>query len=111
MRKAIELKKPRWFIAHRDISVARQLLKQYMFNQGGTINPDFQYRKNAVLDDIRVIQLYNDTILNNLPPQERVGHWVDEYFKLIDILTCIETQFKDKVRIKEIVEQMRVQAP
>jgi len=35
MKLAIALKKPRWFIAHRDVRVARVLLKQYMYRPGG----------------------------------------------------------------------------
>ncbi len=106
MLKAIELKKPRWFIAHRDVSIARQLLKQYMFDEH--LNPiaAFTYRETRVMDDIRVIQLYNNTILNTVPAVERVGHWVDEYFRLGDILRCIETQFSDVDRVREIVKQM-----
>lgn len=111
MLKAIELKKPRWFIAHRDISIARQLLKPFMWNADGTVNTAFQYQKNKVMDDIRVIHLYNDTILHDFPPQDRVGHWIDEYFKLSDILKCIETQFADRTRVRDIVEQMKGQAP
>ncbi len=106
MLKAIELKKPRWFIAHRDVNVARLLLKQYMFDEHHNPVATFTYRETKVLDDIRVIQLYNDTILNSVPPAERVGHWVDEYFRLGDILECIETQFLDVNRVREIVNQM-----
>lgn len=106
MLTAIQLKKPRWFIAHRDITIARQLLRQYMFDEKGQPNPDFVYRRNSVMDDVRVIKLYNDTILNDVPPKERIGHWVDEYFRLGDILKCIETQFADINRIRKIVEQM-----
>lgn len=106
MLKAITLKKPRWFIAHRDITIARQLLKQYMLDEHNQPNPGFTYRRTNVMDDIRVVQLYNDTILNNVPPDERIGHWVDEYFRLVDILKCIETQFADVERVREIVEQM-----
>jgi hypothetical protein len=106
MRKAIELKKPRWFIAHRDIPIARQLLRQYMFDIDGNPNPDFTYRRTNVMDDIRLIKLYNETILNDVPPEERIGHWVDEYFRLSDILKCIETQFSNIPRVREIVEKM-----
>jgi hypothetical protein len=107
MRKSIELEKPRWFIAHRDIAIARQLLKQYMFDEQNRPNPGFTYRRTNVMDDLRVIQLYNDTILNDVPPNQRIGHWVDEYYRLGDILKCIETQFADVERIREIVEQMK----
>lgn len=107
MRKAIELKKPRWFVAHRDITIARQLLRQYMFFKNGKPRSSFKYKRTNIIDDIRVIDLYNDTILNEVPPKERRGHWVDEYFRLDDILQCIETQFKDVNRIREIVEEMK----
>lgn len=111
LRRAIELRKPRWFIAHRDVSIARQLLKQFMFDQHGNPNPAFTFRRTTVLDDVRVIQLYNDTILNDVPPADRIGHWVDEYFRLGDILGCLKTQFQDIVRVREIVEQMKNQEP
>jgi len=107
MRKAIELKKPRWFVAHRDITVARQLLRQYMFTKKKIPKKGFKYTPTSIMDDIRVVDLYNDAILNDVPPADRKGHWVDEYFRLDDILQCIETQFKDTRRIRKIVEQMK----
>jgi len=106
MKLAIELKKPRWFIAHRDIRVARVILKQYMYNGDGTRNTAFQYQPTSLLDDIRVIDMYNDTIQNNIPPEERVGHWTEEYFELNDIKKVIQTQFSDKDRILGIIEKM-----
>ena len=63
MREAIELKKPRWFTAHRDIPIARELLRQYMFDSNGNPNPAFTYRRTNVMDDIRLIEFYNETIL------------------------------------------------
>lgn len=106
MRKAIELRKPRWFVAHRDIKIARELLKQYMFTKNKLARKGFKYKRTNVMDDIRVVQLYNDTILDEVPPSERVGHWVDEYLRVGDILKCIETQFGDTGRVRKIVEQM-----
>jgi len=107
MKKAIELKKPRWFVAHRDIRVARVLLKQYRYLPDGSLNPDFTYRPNKLMDDIRVIDMYNDTILNDIPPEERVGHWADEYFNIKDIEKVIETQFGKMDRIFDIIEKMK----
>lgn len=106
IRRAIELRKPRWFIAHRDITVARQLLKQYMFDQDGNLNPDFAYRRTDIMDDIRVIDLYNEAIMNKVPPEDRVEHWVDEFYRVGDILRCLETQFSNPDRVREIVNQM-----
>jgi hypothetical protein len=59
------------------------------------------------MDDIRVIDMYNDTILNDIPPEERVGHWADEYFNIKDIEKVIETQFGKMDRIFDIIEKMK----
>lgn len=109
IRHAIELRKPRWFIAHRDITVARQLLKQYMVNTDGTPNTSFAYIRTEILDDVRVIDLYNEAIMNNIPATERVGHWVDEFYKIGDVLKCLETQFSNLDRLRGIVNQMNLQ--
>lgn len=106
--KAITLKKPCWFIAHRDIFVARQLLKQYMYlDDGKTSNPDFQYRRTAIMEDIQLIHLYNAAIKEEVAPKDRIGHWVDEYFRIEDVFTVLETQFSDVNRIKEVIRQMK----
>lgn len=107
MKKAIELKKPRWFVAHRDIRVARELFKQYRYLPDKSLNPDFAYTSTKLMDDIRVIDMYDDTILNDIPPDERVGHWTDEYFNIKDVEKVIETQFRKMDRIFDIIEKMK----
>ncbi|MCW4467670.1 DUF4062 domain-containing protein [Flavobacterium sp. MFBS3-15] len=110
MLEAIALNKPKWFIAHRDISVARQLLKQYMYLEDGkTANPHFKFNGIPILDDIRLIHQYNDTIRNEVKPADRVGHWVDEFYDVPDIIQCVKTQFHDLERVRNIVEQMNPQ--
>ena len=106
MKKAIELKKPRWFIAHRDIRVARTLLKQYRYLPSGDINPGFQFNPTKLLDDIRLVDMYNDTILNDIPAEERIGHWTEEYFGIEDITKVIQTQFGNEDRILDIIKKM-----
>lgn len=106
MKTAIALKKPRWFIAHRDIRVARELFKQYRYLPDRSLNPDFVYQPTKLLDDIRVIDMYNDTILNDINPAERIGHWTEEYFTIQDIKKVIQTQFQDKERILDIINKM-----
>lgn len=106
MKTAIALKKPRWFIAHRDIRVARELFKQYRYLPDRSLNPDFVYQPTKLLDDIRVIDMYNDTILNDINPAERIGHWTEEYFTIQDIKKVIQTQFHDKERILDIINKM-----
>ena len=107
MKKAMELKKPRWFVAHRDIRVARELFKQYRYLPDKSLNPDFTYLATKLMDDIRVIDMYDDTIQNNIPPAERIGHWTDEFFDLNDIKKVIQTQFGKNERILNIIQKMK----
>ena len=107
MKLAIELKKPRWFVAHRDVRVARVLLYQYMYNEDKSKNEAFVYKPTKLLDDIRILDLYNDTIQNAVPIEQRIGHWTEEYFDLDDIKKVIHTQFRDENRILDIIQKMK----
>lgn len=107
MKKAIELKKPRWFVAHRDIKVARILLKQYRYQTDGSMNTAFAYQATTLMDDVRVIDMYEDTIQNNIPAAQRIGHWTEEFFDFNDIKKVINTQFSDKNRILDIIQKMK----
>jgi hypothetical protein len=108
MKLAIVLKKPHWFVVHRDVRVARELLKQYMYDKAGNPKRAFKFRPTKIFDDIRLIDLYNDTIQNGVPPEQRIGHWTDEYLEIDDIIKIIKTQFSDKNRILDIIEKMKV---
>lgn len=107
MKKAIELKKPRWFVVHRDIRVARELFKQYRYRPDRSLNPEFVFKPTKLMDDIRVIDMYNDTILNDVDPAERIGHWTDEFFNLEDIEKVIQTQVGKRERIYDIILKMK----
>ena len=107
MKMAILLKKPRWFVAHRDIRVARVLLRQYRFHRDGSPVTGFAYQKTTLMDDVRVIDMYEDTIQNGVPPAERIGHWTDEFFDFNDIKKVISTQFGDTKRILDIIQKMK----
>jgi hypothetical protein len=104
-RAAIRKRKPRWFMAHRDVTFARQLLKPYMFNRAGN-RTKFKLKKNPVLDDLRVIDLYNDAIQDDVPVANRKGHWVQEFYRLPEVLLYVENQFKDVDRIRRICREM-----
>lgn len=107
MKLAIEIKKPHWFVVHRDVRVARELLKQYMYNKSGNPKKSFTFKPTKIFDDVRLIDLYNDTIQNGVPAEQRIGHWTDEYFEFDDIKKIVETQFSDKNRILDIIEKMK----
>lgn len=100
---AIQYNKPRWFLAHRDVTFTRQLLRQYMYNQDGSRNFSFAFKKTGVLDDLRVIDMYNDAIQSNVPIHARIGNWAQEFYKIDEALNFIQSQFKDLNHIRKII--------
>jgi len=103
-REAVRLRKPRWFLVHRDVTFARQLLKPYLYKDGK--RTEFKVERTAVLDDSRVIDLYNDAIQNDIPPADRKGHWVQEFYRLDEALGYIDIQFRDAKKLRSICAEM-----
>jgi hypothetical protein len=106
-REAVRLRKPRWFLVHRDVTFARQLLKPYMFKRDGN-RTTFKLKKNPVMDDLRVIDLYHDAIQNDVPAPDRRGHWAQEFYRLPEALCYVDSQFKDVMRIRRICGEMNI---
>jgi hypothetical protein len=85
-REAVGLAKPRWFLVHRDVICTRLLLRRYMFKRDRT-RTKFKLKENPIIDDLRVIDLYNDAIQDDVfPVANRRGHWVQEFYRLPEVL-------------------------
>ncbi len=117
IRLAIDVNKPRWFLVHGHVTFARQLLKQFRdFNQGRRWVPDwllsllgcsrFAFKKTAVMDDVRVIDIYDDAIRSDQPVPARTGNWAQEFYTLPQALPFLETTFSDMERVRQIVKEM-----
>lgn len=110
MRTAVALNKPRWFPVHRHVTIARQLLKQFRFDPQGMPNPNFAYKRTAVLDDVRVLDMYEDVVQADRPLADRTGNWAQEFYELSQALRFLHTNFADVGRVRRIVDDMRSQA-
>jgi hypothetical protein len=99
-KRAIEKDKPRWFAAHHYVTFAREILKQYMFTKNGSKRKNFKFRKTGIMDDVRVIDMYNDAIANGLPLAQRKSNWAQPFFKTSEIMNFLRVQFED-IRLKE----------
>lgn len=96
MCRAIELKKPRWILAHDHVVFARSLLKNLGFDgQAGRLPLKTKFRKSATLGDLRVLDLYEEATLDagNAPLADRTGNWVQKYRSLDDGALFIGAQF------------------
>ena len=105
--RAIRSNKLRWFLVHHDVTVARQLLRQFRFNEDGTAKK-FTFQRTSVLDDLRILEMYEQAIRQDRPLSQRTGNWVQPYSSSEEALRFIRTQFEDPDRIRELLEDKPV---
>jgi hypothetical protein len=105
-KKAIELKKPYWFLVHRDVTFARKLLKKIKCKEDE--KHTLQVEKNDFFDD-RCIEIYEYVTKNRIPIEDRNGNWAQEFNRLDEMLTYINTQFSDKDFIDRILSKKRAE--
>jgi hypothetical protein len=99
-KKAIELKKPYWFLVHRDVTFARQLLQKIELKSGEEII----FKKSPIFDK-RCIEVYNYVIQNHVEVTLRNGNWAQEFYRLDEALTYVNAQFSDKEFINQVMKQ------
>lgn len=98
MKKAVELKKPYWFLSHRDVVFARQLFRNVE-------NPSSIIFKSKKFFDPLCIEMYNFVIKDDIPVGERTGNWNHEFYIFDDIARYLKTQFKDKESILRLLNR------
>ncbi|RKF38684.1 hypothetical protein BCY89_26845 [Sphingobacterium siyangense] len=103
MKLAMKLKKPYWFLVHRDVTFARQLFRN-LVPKGDIEN--YELKKNHIFD-MRTLEVYDYVIKNGEPLETRTGNWAQEFYKLDEALTYVRTQFQDIDSIKEMVTRSK----
>lgn len=98
IKKAIELKKPYWFLVHRDVVFARELFKYLTLKSGDEI----VVSKNKLFDP-RTIEVYEYVIENHIPVTLRNGNWAQQFYRLDEMMTYINTQFTDRDFVENIL--------
>lgn len=101
IKKAIEMKKPYWFLVHRDVVFARNLFKKMKLKSGDEI-----IIEDNKLFDKRCIDVYEYVIKNHVKDLAlRNGNWAQEFYRLDEMMVYINSQFTDKDFISEIMNQ------
>ena len=104
IRRAIELNKPRWFLAHDQVVFARKLLVDLGYK---TLKKreELSLKKGASsISDLRVVQMYEDAIRDQLPLDEREGNWAQKFDRDDDAQLFIVSQFS---RYQEVEERIK----
>lgn len=107
IKKAIELKKPYWFLVHRDVVFSRNLFKKLKVKCGDkeeilNFDTNMLLEKNTIFDH-RCIDVYEYVIQNHVEVTLRNGNWAQEFYRLDEMMTYIIAQFSDKEFIQNIL--------
>jgi hypothetical protein len=116
LRKAVALKKPRWVLAHDHVVFARALLKNLGYADRKA-RQGLSLKKTPMLDDLRVIDMYEDAILSDRPLRERQGNWVQQYqepedaalfataqfFRYQEVEAFVKESFADPVKVSKVI--------
>jgi hypothetical protein len=104
--RAIELNKPRWFLVHEHVAIARELLKPYHDEDrtdGFHLKPGITFGKTPILSDLRVIDLYELAMRHDISEvKHRKGNWVQPYGPEYDARLFVNAQFR---RYRELADK------
>ncbi|PAW70203.1 MAG: hypothetical protein B9S35_15440 [Opitutia bacterium Tous-C5TDCM] len=96
--KAIELNKPRWFLVHEHVAIARELLKPYRSTSkkpGFRLKRGIKFKRTPTLSDLRVLDLYELAMRHDIPAvKHRKGNWVQPYGPPDDARLFVTAQFR-----------------
>ncbi|EMA9022945.1 DUF4062 domain-containing protein [Vibrio cholerae] len=97
IKKAIELNKPRWFLAHDQVVFARRLLTDLGYPDRDARSKLELKKGSKSIEDLRVLEMYEDAIrtpeLDYKAVIERVGNWVQKYEQDDDANLFVVAQF------------------
>ncbi|MBE4608807.1 DUF4062 domain-containing protein [Vibrio navarrensis] len=93
MKKAIELNKPRWFLAHDQVVFARRLLMDLGYKTQEQRSKLTLRKGAASISNIKVIDLYEDATMEQLPLDDRQGNWVQKFDRDDDANLFVVAQF------------------
>lgn len=110
LRKAIELNKRRWLLAHDHVVFARSLIKNLGYGNA-VARGKLSLVKSSVLDDLRVIDMYEDAIRAGKPLRVRQGNWVQKFQSNEDASLFVVAQFSRYQEVEAFVTENFCQRP
>jgi len=90
-KRAIELKKPRWILAHDHVFFTHTFLNDLGFN--GKDGRKKLARPDKSILDLRTIDLFEDATISDLDYKDREGNWVQKYNSVPDAMLFATAQF------------------
>ncbi len=104
LRRALKMNKPRWLLAHDHVVFARSLLANLKYEKSGRmIKAPLAVKKTAMIDDLRVIDMYEEAIISQKPLRDRQGNWVQKFQSDADALLFATAQFSRYQEVEEFI--------
>lgn len=105
LQRAIFLKKPRWLLAHQNVVFARRFLRD-LGHKTPTERAKLALAKGSKsLGDLRVIDMYEEAILDTRPVPERHGNWVQEFDSDEAALLYASAQFSRAQEVERFLSE------
>lgn len=99
LQRAIACKKPRWLLAHQDVVFARRFLRDLGYSTAKQRARLTLKTGARSLADLRVIDMYEEAVLDTKPLAERHGNWVQAFNSDEEVLLFASAQFS---RVQEV---------
>jgi hypothetical protein len=104
--KAIADNKPRWFLVHEHVAIARQLLAPYRDDAAKPefkLIPGIEFKPTPILSDLRVLEMFEAAMRHDVPQvADRRGNWVQPYGPEDDARLFATAQFR---RYRELADK------
>ena len=102
---AIELNKTRWILAHDHVVAARSLLQALGYETSEQRRAvDFK-KRNPVIDDIKIIDMYEAAIRHDVNMPDRAGNWVQKFINKDDALLYAQSQFGRYQEVEQFIKE------
>ncbi|OGR08423.1 MAG: hypothetical protein A2511_13140 [Deltaproteobacteria bacterium RIFOXYD12_FULL_50_9] len=103
--KAIELKKPRWLLAHDQVVFARKFLGDLGYKDSDGRGSLKLKTKATSISDLRVIDVYEEAIRQSEPLRDRKGNWVQKFQSYEDAFLFATAQFSRYQEVEAFIHE------
>jgi hypothetical protein len=100
---AIKINKPRWFLVHEHVTIARELLKPYRISKAKFPITKDTFEATPILSDLKVLDMYEAAIQQDVKPvKNRTGNWAQPFGPDDDARLFVTAQFR---RYQELADR------
>lgn len=105
LKKALEMNKPRWILSHEHVVFARSLLNDLGYSSLEKRKKLKLKNTSKVFTDLRIIDMYEEAIIDEKDLKDRQGNWVQKYKSDNDALVFATAQFSRFQEVENFIQE------